>query len=88
MNANWFETIQSLALFYQKMAVAMGAAVATGMMPFSRPPVKNSVRNEAALPRIGAQPAPSRKRQKAVRKSSKGTRRKSSKRAHSRRKAA
>ena len=87
MNENhvtWFETAQSLALFYPKLAVAMGAmAIKNSMMPFNRPLIK-----DPAFTAVGAASAPASKRRSASRKSSKRAVRKTSKRAHGRGKAA
>jgi hypothetical protein len=83
---HWFETLQSVALFYPKLAASMGAiAIANSMKPFGRPLI-DSAPNQAEAPRLGAPPLLARKRRSADRKPSKA--RKTSKRTHSRRKAA
>lgn len=86
-HTNWFETLQSMALFYPKLAASMVAiATANSMKPFSRP-LTNSAPNQVEAPSPGAPPPLlAAKRRSAARKPSKA--RKSSKRAHSRRKAA
>lgn len=85
-HTNWFETLQSMALFYPKLAASMGAiAIANSMKPFTRPLI-SSASNQVEAPSPGARPFRAGKRRSADRKPSKA--RKTSKRTHSRRKAA
>jgi len=89
-HANWFDALQTVALFYPKLAAAMSAAAIENTMRSLDQLMNNSAElKTATVRRLGVTPVPAVKlRSTAPRKASNGATRKKSKRSHSRRKVA
>ena len=88
-HANWFDALQTVALFYPKLAAAMSAAAIENSMRSLDQLMNNSAELKTeTVRRLGVAPVPAGKLRSTARKSSNGAARKKSKRSHSRRKAA